>query len=148
VGYDVRDLLQEIKRILATDRKWTLCIVGLGNLGRALVQNENFKKRGYHFVAAFDSDPNKRGKILPGGLVIQPLGKIQAVVKELSVEIGVITTPPFEAQRVADLLMDAGVRAILNFTTMHLRAPECCIIENVDITVKLENLAYHLAKVL
>ena len=148
VGYDVRDLLHEIKRILATDRKWTLCIVGLGNLGKALIEHENFKKRGYHFVAAFDSDPKKCGNTLPCGLVIQPFGRIKTVVTDLNVEIGLITTPPFEAQRAADLLMDAGIRAILNFTPLHLRAPECCIIENVDITVKLENLAYHVEKVL
>lgn len=143
VGYDVKDLLKEIRKILATDREWTLCIVGMGNLGRALVENDNFIKRGYRFAAAFDSDPEKIGKTLPCGLTILPDEKIRETVFSMHIEIGVISTPPFEAQRVADLLMDAGVKALLNFASIQVRAPECCTVENVDFTVKLEHLAYH-----
>ena len=146
VGYEVRDLLQEIKRILATDREWRLCIVGMGNLGSALADNENFKKRGYKFVAAFDSDPNKVGTALPCGLIIQSTKEMRESVKELNIEIGIITTPSKEAQRVSDLLIDAGVKAILNFAPTHVRSPKCCEVENVDFTVKLENLVYHLGK--
>ena len=148
VGYDVRDLLGEIKKILATDREWTLCIVGMGNLGSALVENENFKKRGYKFVAAFDADPMKIGRTLPCGLTIEPFNRIEKLVRDLQVEIGVITTRPHEAQRVADLLMDAGIKAILNFAPIQIRTSEGCEIENVDFAVKLENLAYHIAKIL
>ena len=147
VGYDVKDLLQEIKGILATDREWKLCIVGMGNLGKALVENENFKKRGYRFVAAFDSDPKKVGKILPCGLTIEPDSRIRELVHTLGVEIGVITTPPYMAQRVADFLNDAGIKAIFNFAPIQVRAPECCEIENVDFTVNLEHLVYHLEKI-
>ncbi len=148
VGYDARELLQQIKRILATDREWKLCIVGMGNLGRALVENENFKKRGYKFVAALDSDPNKIGNTLPCGLTIEPATKIKEMVRELRIEIGVIATPRFEAQQVADLLMDAKIKAILNFAPIQVRAREYCAVLNVDFTVKLENLAYHLGKTL
>ena len=148
VGYNVRDLLWEIKKILATDRDWTLCMVGMGNLGSAIVENENFKKRGYKFVAAFDSDPTKIGRTLPCGLIIEPTNRIGELVRDLQVEIGVITTRPHEAQRFADLLMDSGVKAILNFAPIQIRTPECCDIENVDFAVKLENLAYHIAKIL
>jgi len=147
VGYDVRVLLVEIKKILATDREWRLCIVGVGNLGSALVENENFLKRGYNVVAAFDSDPKKIGIKLPCGLTIEPSEKIITTVPELKIEIGVITTPPQTAQAVADSLMDAGIKAILNFAPIQVRTPECCTVENVDFTVKLEKLAYHLAKV-
>ncbi|WP_208598349.1 redox-sensing transcriptional repressor Rex [Desulfatiglans anilini] len=146
VGYDVKDLLKAIKKILATDRVWKLCIVGMSYLGTALVENENFRRRGYHFVAAFDPDQRRVGKVLPCGLVVEPMRSIKKLVRELGIEIGVITTRPEEAKRSADLLMKAGVRALLNFTPVRLRIPECCLIENVDITVKLENLAYHLSK--
>ncbi|MDY6973147.1 MAG: redox-sensing transcriptional repressor Rex [Thermodesulfobacteriota bacterium] len=146
VGYDVRALLQEIKKILATDRDWTLCIVGMGNLGSALVENENFRRRGYIFVAAFDADPEKVGKTLPCGLVIEPANRIRELVRERRIQIGVITTPPYEAQRVADLLKDAKVKAILNFAPTQVRIPDCYLVENVDFTVKLENLAYHLGR--
>ncbi|MFH1242335.1 MAG: redox-sensing transcriptional repressor Rex [Pseudomonadota bacterium] len=146
VGYDVQDLLVEIKRILATDRELTLCIVGMGNMGNALVENENFRKRGYNFVAAFDSDPRKVGRRLSCGLSIEPAAKIAQRVRELHIEIGVITTPPFEAQKISNLLIESGVKAILNFAPVQVRAPECCLVENVDFTVKLENLVYHLKK--
>jgi redox-sensing transcriptional repressor len=148
VGYDVRYLLVEIKKILATDRDWTLCIVGMGNLGSAIAENENFKKRGYKFVAAFDSDPAKTGRTLPCGLIIEPTSRIRELVRGLKIEIGVITTRPHEAQRFADLLMDSGVKAILNFAPTQIRTQESCEIENVDFAVKLENLAYHIAKIL
>lgn len=147
VGYDIRALLQEIKHILATDREWTLCIVGMGNLGRALVENENFQRRGYNFVAVFDSDPKKIGKTLPCGLTIEPANKIRELIRKLGITIGVISTPPFEAQRVADLLIDSGIKAIFNFAPTRIRTPENCAVENVDFTVKLENLAYHLGKI-
>ena len=147
VGYDVKDLLQEIKKILSTDREWILCIVGMGNLGNALVENEDFMKRGYKIVAAIDSDHKKVGNILSCGLIIEATTKIRELVQALCIEIGIITTPPHEAQRVADLLMDAGVKAILNFAPIQVRASGCCTVENVDFAVKLENLVYHLGKI-
>lgn len=146
VGYEIRDLLKEIKGILATDRKWTLCIMGMGNLGISLVEDENFKKRGYLFVAAFDSDTRKIGRQLPCGLTIEPERKTKELVRELGIEIGVITTPSRAAQRVTERLSDAGVKAILNFAPIQVRTPECCIVENVDFSVKLENLVYHLER--
>jgi redox-sensing transcriptional repressor len=148
VGYETRELLREIKKILATDREWNLCIVGMGNLGSAIIENENFKKRGYTFVVAFDSSRVKVGKKLPSGITIEPLNKIRELVEELGVEIGVITTPPYEAQRVADLLIDAGVKAILNFAPIQVRCQKgSCVVENMDFSVKLEHLAYHLENI-
>ena len=147
VGYDVNDLLREIKSILATDRDWTLCIIGMGNLGNAIVENENFRKMGYKFVAAFDKDQEKLGKTLPCGLVIQPVERLRYLIKLLNVQIGVITTPPDEAQRVTDLLVDAGVKGVLNFSPTQVKAPKGCVVENVDFAVRFENLAYHLSKV-
>ena len=147
VGYDVRDLLGEIKKILVSDREWRLGIVGLGNMGMALVQHENFFKRRFRFVAAFDADIQKIGKGLPHGLIIQPVTKIGELTKELGIEIGVITVPASHAQGVADLLVKAGVRAILNFSPFQVRKPEFCLLENVDFTVNLDNLAYYMSKV-
>ena len=146
VGYEVRDLLHEIKKILATNRDWTLCIVGMGNLGKSLAQNDNLKKRGYLLAAAFDTDSEKFGAELPGGLIIEPVGKIREIVAQLDIEIGLVTTPPQMAQRVSNILFDSGVKAILNFAPIHIRAPECCIVENVDFSVKLEHLAYHIER--
>jgi redox-sensing transcriptional repressor len=147
VGYDVRDLLMEIKKILVSDREWKLGIVGMGNMGMALLQHENFFKRGYRFVAAIDSDIKKIGKRLSHELIIQPDTKIKQLTQELGIEIGVITTPSSQAQKVADMLMDAGIRAILNFAPIQVSKSEHCLVQNVDFTVSLDNLAYHLKKI-
>jgi redox-sensing transcriptional repressor len=146
VGYDVNDLLREIKSILASDREWRLAIVGLDDMGMAIVQHKNFLKRGYKFVAAFDSDRRKIGRCLPMGLVIQPVPKIKELAKELRFEIGVITTSATEAQHMADLFFESGVMAVLNFSPIHLRKPDCCLVQNVDFTMNLDHLAYQLNK--
>jgi len=134
VGYDASDLLREIKKILATDREWTLCLVGMGNLGNAIVQNENFGKMGYRFVAVFDKDPKKVGKTVPCGLVIEPVTRLRELIRSLHIQIGV-------------MLLDAGIKGILNFAPTQVKTPDGYVIENVDFGVRFENLAYHLSKV-
>ena len=147
IGYDVQDLLKEIRKILVSDREWKMGIVGIGNLGMALVENANFAKRGYKFVAAFDVDPQKIGKELPCGLVIQPVEDLKTLRQDLGIEVGVIATQPSQAQSAADMLIEAGIKAILNFSPVQLRQPKGCLLENVDFSVKLDDLAYHLSKV-
>jgi redox-sensing transcriptional repressor len=146
IGYGVRDLLVEIKKILVSDREWRMAIVGLGNMGMALVQHENFNKRGYRFVVAFDPDPGKVGSELPNGLVIRALKELPFLIEELEVEVGVIATQPGQAQTVAEILIAAGIKAILNCSPIQIRQQESCLVENVDFTVNLDNLAYHLGK--
>ena len=146
IGYDVRDLLMEIRKILVSDREWKLAVVGVGNMGKALVENANFLKRGYRFVAAFDSDSKKIGKRLPCGLTIKSVADMKPLKQELGIELGVITTPPSQAQIAADMLADAGIGAIINFSPVQVRPPEGCLLENVDFSVKLDDLAYRLSK--
>jgi redox-sensing transcriptional repressor len=146
VGYDVRDLLQVTKKILASDREWRVGIAGLGNMGMALVRHENFLKRGYRFVAAFDSEPQRIGLILRNDLVVQPLSELVQTAERLKIELGVITAETSQAQTISDMFAEAGVKAILNFSPIQLRQPECCLVENIDFTVHLDNLAYHLNK--
>ena len=147
IGYDVLDLLKEIRKILVSDREWKMGIVGIGNLGMALVENANFAKRGYKFVAAFEVDPQKIGKKLPCGLIIQSVEKLKTLTQELGIEVGIIATQPSQAQAVADMLIESGIKAILNFSPVQLRQPKGCLLENVDFSVKLDDLAYHLSKV-
>jgi len=146
ICYAVEDLLSEIRKIIVSDREWKLGIVGLGNMGMALVRHDNFLKRGYRFVAAFDSSPRKIGEMIRSDLVVQPPSKIPSVISELGVEIGVITTPPSQSQAVADMLIEARIKAILNFSPIQVRHSGLCIVENVDFTVSLDNLAYHLGQ--
>jgi redox-sensing transcriptional repressor len=144
VGYFVKELLFEIKKILGLNRRWNMALVGIGNLGLALVAHENFPKQGYEFVAVFDTDPKKVGRRLPSGQLIHSIEDLGKVIKEKDIEIGVIATPAIHAQSTARQLIDAGVKAILNFAPLQIQMPEGFIVENVDFTVKLDNLAYHL----
>jgi redox-sensing transcriptional repressor len=144
VGYYVRDLLFEIKKILGLNREWSMFLVGIGNLGSALIAHENFIRQGYRFVAAFDNDPNKVGKKLPNGLMVQSIDNLKAVKETTNAEIGVISTPASKAQEVANRMIEADIRAILNFAPVQIQVPKGFSVENVDFTVKLDNLAYHL----
>ncbi len=144
VGYDVIDLQAQIKMILAVNREWNLGIVGIGRLGSALLQHQNLPERGFHLVAAFDNSPEKIGKTAPSGLKIQDIKELRRAVEKLNIEIGVITTPPYAAQAAADLFLDAQVNAILNFSPTTIRVPDCCLVEHIDFTVKLDIITYKL----
>jgi len=144
VGYFVGELLFEIRRILGLNRTWNLAVVGLGNLGTALVTHENFLQQGYYFVAAFDIDPRKIGFKLPSGLAVSPVSDIVPVCRERKAEIGVVATPAAQAQTVVSQLAEVPIRAVLNFAPVQVEAPEGVLVENVDFTVKLDHLAYHL----
>ncbi|MBW2086363.1 MAG: redox-sensing transcriptional repressor Rex [Deltaproteobacteria bacterium] len=144
VGYYVRDLLFEIKRILGLNKKWNLGLVGIGNLGSALIVHENFLRQGYHFVAAFDNDPIKVGKKLPNGIKVEHIDNLFKVKKRENFEIGVISTSAGTAQDIANRFIEADVQAILNFAPVQIKVPPGFRVENVDFTIKLDNLAYHL----
>ena len=145
VGYRVKDLYSQIKEILGLDRPWNMALFGVGNLGSALIRHANFLKHGYRFVAAFDLDSEKIGKRLPNGLVIEHVDRFEESVKERNVEMGIIAVPPASAQSVANQLILAGINGILNFSPVQIQVPDCCRVENVDFSIKLDNLAYHIS---
>ena len=134
----------EIKKILAVNRDWNICIVGFGNLGSAIMQHQNLPARGFKCVAVFDSDSEKIGKKTPTGLKIMDVKDLVQKVKELNIEIGVITTIPSAAQSVADLFLKAKVHAIINFSPGMVRVPDYCVVENIDFTIKLDMLTFKL----
>ncbi len=144
VGYFVKELLFEIRRILGLHKIWRMALVGMGNLGSALLAHQNFIRQGYEFAVVFDIDPGKVGRRLPNGQIIYHLDEMESVIAEKEIEIGVIATPAAKAQMVANRLISAGIRAILNFAPIQLQVPEGLAVEHVDFTVKLDNLAYQL----
>ena len=144
VGYDVRHLQMQIKKILAVNREWNLAIAGIGKLGSAILQHRNLYLRGFKCVAAFDTDPKKIGRVIPGGLTIKDIAEIKKTVLDLDIEIAVITTPASAAQSVADRFRNAHVNAILNFSPTQISVPDCCLVENIDFTVTLDMLTYKL----
>ncbi|MFO7784954.1 MAG: redox-sensing transcriptional repressor Rex [Thermodesulfobacteriota bacterium] len=144
VGYDVRELMTQVKKILAVNRTWNMGLVGIGHLGTALVNYQNFPARGFKFIAVFDSDPRKIGQTLGTGLRIQDTRELEETAREKDIRIGVIATPGPEAQAVANHLIDAGIHAILNFSRTQIYVPEGCVVENIDFTIRLDILTYRL----
>lgn len=143
-GYDVIDLQRQIKAILALNRPWNFVVLGVGNLGTAIILNENLRKRGFLCVGAFDVDKEKISRIITNDICVMDLARLPYVVKQRSVDIGVITTPVSAAQEAAELLTNSGVHAIINFTPARIAVPECCVVENVDLTVNIDIIVYKL----
>ncbi len=143
VGYYVKELLLEIRKILGLDKEWRLGLVGAGNLGSALLKHAEFIDGSYTFVAAFDRKPKRIGATI-GGVEISPLEAMNRLVKKTGVEIGVIAVKPTWAQKAADLLVKAGVKGIMNFAPVHLQCPSEILVENFDFGLRLEVLCYRL----
>lgn len=144
IGYRCSELIDAIKGILGTRQPWPLAIVGLGNLGRALMGYRGFKDQGFRIVAAFDVDPAKIGKTVEG-LQIQDFGTISEVAKLLGIRLAVIAVPGPAAQKVADGLVGAGIEGILNFAPITLNLPKSVQTIGVDLAIELEQLAFAVA---
>jgi redox-sensing transcriptional repressor len=149
VGYYVKDLLSDIKRILGSNKEWRMAVIGMGNLGSALLSYKDFLKQNYKIVAAFDIDPPKViGKVsekVGKPMEVLHISRIKEVAKDRKIEIALIATPPTEAQAVVQILVDAGIRGILNFTPNQVTVPEGFVVKNVFFTTILDNLAYLLS---
>ncbi len=144
VGYYTRSLAQHIRKILGLEQEWRLGLFGVGNLGRALLHYPNFANRGYRFVAAFDVDPGKIGTCFGSGPVVANLEDLSSVIKQSPFEMAVVTTPADQAQQVANLVVKAGIKGILNFAPVLIQVPEDVVVEAVDFTIKLDCLSYYL----
>jgi len=144
IGYNVATLLEHLRRILGMDRTWPVALVGLGNLGRALVHYQGFAKEGFQIVALFDSDPRKIGTTL-AGLTIYHDGEIGRLVPHLGVRLAMLAVPPEKAQEAADVLAQAGVRAILNYAPATLRVPEGVWVRQMDPLAALESMTFYLS---
>jgi redox-sensing transcriptional repressor len=149
MGYNVKELKFHIKEILGINRVWRIAVVGIGNLGSSLLMYKDFLKQNYKIVAAFDIDPVK---VI--GHISEQMGKpveilhidnLKEVVKARNIEIGIITTPPQEAQKVANLLVDANVKGILNFSPSPVRVAEHVKLRNVFFTAALDHLVYYMS---
>ncbi|ABZ85274.1 CoA-binding domain protein [Heliomicrobium modesticaldum Ice1] len=143
VGYNVDELQHHILNILRLNREWRVVIVGAGHLGSALAMYRGFGERGFHLVGIFDSDPAKIGKKYDD-IAVQPIEELAQTVKEKQVGIGIITVPATVAQEVADILVNSGVDALLNFAPCVLNLPPRVELRNVDLSVNLEVLTFHL----
>ncbi len=142
VGYDVEFLLFQMSRELGLTQDWPVVIVGVGNLGHALANYAGFAERGFPVGALVDADPAKVGERV-GALVIRSIDELDEIVAALGASIGVVATPAPVAQDVADRLVAAGVRSILNFAPAVLTVPADVSLRKVDLAVELQILSFY-----
>ena len=141
LGYDVAELSGKIADELGTSSLQPVILVGVGNLGLALLSYRGFEKEGFEIVAAFDADPQrKRDKDIKQPIL--GMGELRPFVAKHGVKMAVLTVPAAVAQAVANQLIEAGVTGILNFSPIVLAVPEDVMVNNVNLAIELENLSY------
>ncbi len=143
LGYPVKDLKGKIARILGIDRVWKIALVGVGNVGSALVSYKEFARQGFKIVKLFDNDQRKIGSNHKG-IVINDIEDIVAELSEANIEMVVVCVPGSVAQFVVDDIVSAGVKAILNFASVNLKVPDDVFVRNENMAMELEYLSYAL----
>jgi len=142
VGYDVAYLIHQVRRELGLTQHWPVLIAGIGNLGNALANYKGFAERGFKVVVLVDSDPKKIGTRV-AGMRVADVSEMPRVVADNGVAIGMICTPGEVAQDVADKMIAAGIRSILNFAPAVLSVPEDVSLRKVDLSLELQILAFY-----
>ena len=144
-GYNVEFLYNEIGRILGLDKTYHMIIVGGGNLGQALTNYVKFEKRGLKIIGIFDVNPELVGKNVRG-IEIRVADEIPRFLRENDIQIAALTLPKSQAEEMAALLVENGVKAIWNFAHLDLRLPEDVIVENVHLSESLMQLSYNISR--
>ena len=145
-GYRVSHLLQELQRIMGLDREWSMALVGMGQLGRAILSYAGFVPQGFHISQAFDADPAKIGTSV-GNMVIQDLKTLEAFTAAHRVDIGIVAVPAEVCQNVVDLMVRSGIRAILNYAPYQAQVPQGVWVRDIDPVVGLQSMTYYLKTV-
>lgn len=141
LGYDVKELLQKISEELGTSSLQPVILVGVGNLGLALLSYRGFEKEGFEIIAAFDTEPARRRD----KKISQPIlgmDEMPRFIREKNVKMAILSVPTAVAQNVANVLVDAGIAGFLNFAPIVLAVPEDVMVNNVNLAIELENLSY------
>lgn len=141
VGYRCDELIRAMRDILGTNQLWPVVMVGVGNMGQALLGYRGFVRQNFRIVAAFDADRAKVGQVIDG-LTIQAVDDLPAFVKEHAIRLGMIVVPGERAQEVADRLVAAGIDGIVNFATVTLTLPPQVQVVSVDLAIELEQLSF------
>ena len=143
VGYHVSELITSIKESLGINRTWNCCIVGVGNLGRALLRHQDFQRKGFSIKVAFDCDPYKIGEIIEG-LEVICTRRTSELLREHNIELGIITTPPERAQRAANYLVEAGIKGLINYAPARIEVPDHIPLEYVDFFHHMYAVAFQI----
>jgi redox-sensing transcriptional repressor len=144
IGYRTEELISQLRKILGTDKVWNVLLVGAGNLGRALIAYRGFLRKGFRLAAIFDADARKVGNAF-GDLHIQPMADLPKTAMDLNIKLAIMSVPSEAAQPVADLLVAAGIRGILNFAPVSVTVPPDVSVQSVDLAVQLEQLSFQMS---
>jgi redox-sensing transcriptional repressor len=142
-GYRIAELENRLRQILHIDREWEVALVGAGDLGHALGRYNGFRDRGFHITAVFDRDPAKIGHTV-GDMEVLDVARVSEVLEERHIRIAMIAVPASQAQEVADKLIDAGIRAILNYAPITITVPPNVHVQYIDPVVHLQRMTYYL----
>jgi len=145
VGYYVNELKHNVGNILGLDNHWNIAVVGIGHLGAALANYQNFVALGFNLVALFDQDPHVIGTVV-NHVKVEDSRRIKEIVRQRKIHIGIIAVPAAFAQGVADELVEAGVQGIWNFAPIKMQVPETMHIVNEDLSIGLSSLSYYLTR--
>ncbi|MFA5367070.1 MAG: redox-sensing transcriptional repressor Rex [Dehalococcoidia bacterium] len=143
-GYHVKTLSEELRKIIGLDQEWNMALIGVGRIGKALLDYGNLS-RGFKIIAAFDIDPHLIGERL-GKLIIQDVRELSQTVKEKDVRIGIIAVPPSQVQRAVDSLIQCGIKAILTYYPVTTTVPSDVRVRRVDPMFALETMTYYLQR--
>ncbi len=141
LGYPVKELRAQIASILGLDRTWRVALVGVGNIGSALVSYKEFAKQGFQIVKLLDNDQRKIGSNHKG-LTISDIRNLMAELTEAKVEMVILAVPATVAQYIVDDVIRAGIKAILNFAPVNLKVPEDVYLRNENMSMELEYLSF------
>lgn len=142
-GYSIEYLIGQLREILKVDRIWDVIVVGAGDMGHAVVNYQGFQDRGFHIVAIFDNDKTKVGQVI-GKFTVEDTETMTERVKEMGVKVAMLAVPAVAAQQVADQLMQAGVRAFLNYAPISLAVPGNVKVQYIDPSIHLQRMTYYL----
>lgn len=142
-GYDVRFLLRELQEILGLDREWRACLVGVGRLGRAIINYPGFYRENFRIVAAFDGDLAQVGNTI-GEFNVQPMSELSETVVDKNISIGIVAVPAQQAQSVIDVLIQNDIKGILNYAPVAAKVPMNIVVRNIDPVLSLQSMTFYL----
>jgi redox-sensing transcriptional repressor len=142
-GYQIAYLVEQLRQVLKVNQEWEVVLVGAGDLGSALVHYKGFSNRGFRIAYVFDNSPDKVGKQV-GDFTIRPMNEMQKIVQDNNVKIAMIAVPAEKAHEVANQLIEAGVRAILNYAPINLNVPSNVHVQYIDPVLHMQRMTYYL----
>ena len=142
-GYEISYLRDQLKRILHVDHTWPVALVGCGDLGHALANYAGFAAKGFEIVALFDDAPSKIGQQVAGKEVMS-VTELPKVVREIGIKVAIVAVPSAEAQQVADVVVESGIKAILNYAPINISVPADVRVQYIDPAAYLQHMTYYL----